>query len=165
MSMRQILVMVLLGFTLLLGSVERVSAVDFLGEFCWSVTLTEGTTGPTPGPTYLYRLGVTQMDGSHYTLQGNRVLTASPSPPPFAVAPGFIHAGAIVSGSAVIITGNATYDGTPDYPGRTVRSIRFQLTLPTLSGAYWDMATSFDTVGRTFTESYSAGPATFTVCP
>ncbi len=162
---RRVFVAALLGLTFLLGwSMERAGAVNYLGEYCWTGTITENETGPATGNTLLFRLGVTQMDGLYFSFQGTRIVT---NPPPGALPsyPVFAHGGAVIFGNEVIITGHSTYDGNPNYPTRSGRSFQLKLSLANLNGTFWSEFTDFDTTARTFTDHYAAGSATFSACP
>ena len=164
MSMRRVLVMALLGFALLLGSTEQVGAVEFLGEICWTGAVTEDETGPITGNTLLFRLGVTQMSGSYFSFQGTRIVYPPPAGAP-AGNPVFVHGGAVVFGSEVILTGHSTWDGNPNYATRSGRSFQLKLSLSDLNGTFWSEMLDFDTTARTFTVHYGAGTATFSACP
>ena len=142
---------------------EQASAAAYLGEFCWQVTLTENETGPTTGNTLLFRLGVTQMGGQYYSVQGTRTVTNPPAAP--GAAPVFLHGAGFVSGTEVIITANSTYDGTPEPAIRSGRSFQLRLNPVNFNGTLWSTFTDFDVAGRTFADHYVAGPATFTACP
>jgi hypothetical protein len=52
------------------SNVPNAIAGDYLGEFCWSIHITEDDHGPTDGGPFLMRAGVTYMGGAYYTLQG-----------------------------------------------------------------------------------------------
>jgi hypothetical protein len=63
-----------LGMTLFLN-MSNASAVEYIGQYCWSLTQTQDEEGSTNEGPFLLKLGVTHMGDSYYTAQGS---TSSP---------------------------------------------------------------------------------------
>lgn len=138
---------ILTGFVVL--SATSTMAGTFLGEFCWSVTINEDETGPITPQTFPARMGVTNMGGNYFTLQG---LATSPS------GTSVLQGTGVLSGGQVLM--NLTRSESS--PGsRDSGIIHFTLNASSLNGSLSEIGHYFNTTSRQFSTYYSGGNVTF----
>jgi hypothetical protein len=145
---------ILLGF-IMLGA-DEVMAQSYMGNFCWSVTVTEYESGPITPVTFLSRFDVTHVGGASYALQG-------PAFPP-EENPSILVGAAVVIGSDIYMT--LTCTGThPSKAWRNTGVLHGRINASSLNGTFYELYNSFNPSTRLFTPGYSAGTLTFVPCP
>jgi len=150
----------IVSFILIIGfliafEISSAIAGDYMGEFCWSIHITERENGPADD-TYLTRYEATYMGGSHYMLSG---IVEVPGDNPH-VSQGT----AKVIGNEIYITTNGAQNHSAN-PWRDTGTGQMRLNLSTLNGTFWGNILSFNTSTREFYPGYAAGEATLITCP
>jgi hypothetical protein len=135
--------------------ISSVRASDYLGEICLSVHKTQDENGPT-NETYVMRLGVTNMGGPSYIVQG---IIQVPDDNPV-----ISEGTAVVIGSDVFITMNSCQEHSSD-PWRDTAISQVHLSLSTLSGTVWSNRLDYNTSTHQFDHGYAAGTVAITTCP
>lgn len=143
--------------------IPRAMAGDYLGEFCWSIHITDNQDGLTDEGLYIIRLGISHMGGTYYSLQGfGQGTTGIIDHPPV------YDGNATVVESKVYITLNSTQDTIDNDTGEQKRfggHEQLQLDISTLSGTYWSIRDRFKPASLVFNSRYDNGTATYTACP
>lgn len=122
----------LLGVTLLLAA--PANAQVFMGQYCWTVTITheDGYTVPPPQPQALVRFGVTNTGPSYYLLQG--FVDLGPDGYPLLMGSG------IAVGPSIFFTFALTHDA-----GFWKSKSQLQAVLDgSLNGSMWEIGQEYD---------------------
>lgn len=150
------LMVLLLAVMAFLANSSRAVAGSYLGEYCWSMQVTETDTGPVSEGPFLVRAGATSMGGAYYMLQGT-VTVSDDSPMVFG------GAGTVV-GNEVVFTLNGSQQHSAE-PWRDTSTLQVRIDLSTLNGTLWDIGNDFNTSQRSFDRRYSAATLTHINCP
>ncbi len=149
-GIKSVVLLAVISLFTVFGSME-VKAGTYIGEVCWDVSFTTpvGTGG-------IVRVGVTDMGGGHYLLNGK---ATSKDDPPKVTA---IHGNAELEGSQILVTGVAggtNADGTWGHVGNWV------LDASTLNGTINRVGTYYNSNSTAFNNYYDVGTVTFISCP
>ncbi len=133
---------------LLFATTSKLQAESYLGDFCWQMIENET-------PVWIYKLGVYEKEGVHYTLYG----TGDDGHGNIAAAHG--NAEAVGSNIMMTIVGSG-FDETNGAWKETVTAV---LSVSTLSGIWHNMGASFDNTGSPQVPYHTNGTMAVITCP
>ncbi len=139
----------------LFANIPMASAVQYLGEFCWSIHITASDKGPRD-ETYIERTRITQLSNNAFSVDG---VVEVPGDNPV-ISQG---AGTVI-GNDLFITSNSTQEHSTS-PYRDIGTAQSRVNLSSLSGTLWAISRSYNTSTRLFSDFYSSGTITLTSCP
>ncbi|EKD96995.1 MAG: hypothetical protein ACD_23C01143G0001 [uncultured bacterium] len=132
-------------------------AVEFIGNYCWTITITDSTvTGLVIPSTAVLKSDIVNMGGTSYALTGT---ITDPGDNPYMLGG---VAQSIGSKIYMHLTGSQSHLSGG---WRDSSVIYAELDASTLSGTMYDMGNDFNVVTRTFNLRYTAGTIAPSVCP
>jgi hypothetical protein len=148
-----------LGLLILTTSAVFAASPQYLGETTWTVTRTQGASGPkNPPEISTFKGGITRVGGAYYTVEG--YIEQSPDGTRFS-------GGGVLIGNLLYLTLSASRQ--PVSTDREIGVVHLELDKDTLNGTFYQVSRSFDTAtagaNPIFSDHYAAGTVTRTGQP
>lgn len=152
MKIKSFICLAMLAGGLTLLTLADKAAAQYLGEIIWTATITHHETGPViPPETTTVTVGLTRTGGNYYSFRGH-VAGSYPT---------ILNGGGVLLGDTLCLTGSSAQQEEFDHRN-SGGVVYIELNRTTLNGTFFEVRTSFNTVGASFGNHYTAGTLTRT---
>jgi len=133
--------------------------VAYIGEFCWSLHMTEDDKGPVNDQSVsaTVRLSFTLMGDRYLSVQGILELSDGEFPV-------ILGGSGVILGNEVLITVNTTQEHKNN-SWLDAGIARIRIDLNTMNGTVWENRLDYERNTRQFDEGYGASSITLIACP
>ena len=149
--MKKLVVLTICVMTCIVTVCKSVHAGQYLGEFCWNDTITQGSSG-----TGIIKLGITDIGGGHYLASGKYIMIEDEEKFEF-----------ILCGNVELVNGKIQMSLNLNiYENNTIEDESWNIVLDpvTLNGSYGVIHIETDASNH-FEQKFIGGILTHTTCP